>query len=77
MEVIKINMTKQLNKAELEKQKVLAFLDAEDSTVPSNPGIFNAKSEKGEFDELFESSIKEQDFKVGDVVTRFCSRSSI
>lgn len=62
-------MTKQLNKAELEKQKVLAFLDAEDSKVPANPGIFNAKSEKGDFENLFEASMKEQDFKVGDVVT--------
>ncbi|WP_415062820.1 30S ribosomal protein S1 [Bdellovibrio sp.] len=62
-------MTKQLNKAELEKQKVLAFLDAEDSKVPANPGILNAKSEKGDFENLFEASMKEQDFKVGDVVT--------
>lgn len=62
-------MTKQLNKAELEKQKVLAFLDAEDSKVPANPGILNAKSDKGDFENLFEASMKEQDFKVGDVVT--------
>ncbi len=62
-------MTKQLNKAELEKQKVLAFLDAEDSKVPANPGILNAKSEKGDFENLFAASMKEQDFKVGDVVT--------
>ncbi|WP_413584925.1 30S ribosomal protein S1 [Bdellovibrio sp. HCB274] len=63
-------MTKQLNKAELEKQKVLAFLDAEDSNVAANPGIYGAKkSDKGEFDSLFEASMKEQDFKVGDVVT--------
>ncbi|WP_374078579.1 30S ribosomal protein S1 [Bdellovibrio bacteriovorus] len=62
-------MTKQLNKAELEKQKVLAFLDAEDAKVPANPGILNAKSEKGDFENLFEASMKEQDFKVGDVVT--------
>lgn len=62
-------MTKQLNKAELEKQKVLAFLDEEDSKVPANPGIFNAKSDKGDFEDLFAASMKEQDFKVGDVVT--------
>lgn len=60
-------MTKQLNKAELEKQKVLAFLDAEDAKVPANPGITNAKAE-GDFENLFEASMKEQDFKVGDVV---------
>lgn len=62
-------MTKQLNKAALEKQKVLAFLDAEDAKVPANPGILTAKSEKGDFDKLFEASMQEQDFKVGDVVT--------
>ncbi|WP_374032294.1 30S ribosomal protein S1 [Bdellovibrio bacteriovorus] len=63
-------MTKQLNKAALEKQKVLAFLDAEDAKVPANPGILNAKADKGgDFDSLFEASMKEQDFKVGDVVT--------
>ncbi|XGC81708.1 30S ribosomal protein S1 [Bdellovibrio bacteriovorus] len=61
-------MTKQLNKAELEKQKVLAFLDAEDAKVPANPGILTAKAE-GDFNKLFEASMKEQDFKVGDVVT--------
>lgn len=64
---LKNNMTKQLNKAELEKQKVLAFLDAEDLKVPANPGISNAKAE-GEFENLFEASMKDQDFKLGDVV---------
>ena len=62
-------MTKQLNKAELEKQKVLAFLDAEDAKVPANPGLLTGKAEKGDFENLFEASMKEQDFKVGDVVT--------
>lgn len=62
-------MGKNLNKAELEKQKVLAFLDNEDAQVPENPGIYGTKAERGEFDKLFESSVKEQDFKVGDVVT--------
>jgi ribosomal protein S1 len=61
-------MGKTLNKAALEKQKVLAFLDAEDSKIPANPGIYG-KADKGEFDSMFEASMKEQDFKVGDVVT--------
>ena len=68
MEVNIINMGKTLNKAALEKQKVLAFLDAEDSKIPANPGIYG-KADKGEFDSMFEASMKEQDFKVGDVVT--------
>jgi small subunit ribosomal protein S1 len=62
-------MGKNLNKAELEKQKVLAFLDNEDDQVPENPGIYGTKAERGEFDSLFASSVQEQDFKVGDVVT--------
>ncbi len=63
-----IYMTKNLNKAELEKQKVLAFLDAEDSKVPANPGL-NVERIGSDFDKLFEASMKEQDFKVGDVVS--------
>jgi small subunit ribosomal protein S1 len=62
-------MGKNLNKAALEKQKVLAFLDAEDSNVPANPGIYGTQAGKGDFDKLFEASMQEQDFKVGDVVT--------
>lgn len=61
-------MAKNLNKAALEKQKVLAFLDAEDSNIPANPGMNNEKR-GSDFDKLFEASVKEQDFKVGDVVT--------
>jgi small subunit ribosomal protein S1 len=62
-------MGKNLNKAALEKQKVLAFLDAEDFSVPSNPGIYGSRAEKGDFDSLFEASVKDQDFNLGDVVT--------
>ena len=61
-------MSKQLNKAQLEKQKVLAFLDQADREVPSNPGLVFEKT-AGDFEELFNQSMKEQDFKVGDVVT--------
>jgi small subunit ribosomal protein S1 len=61
-------MTKTLNKAQSEKQKVLAFLDEADDQVPHNPGTENQKT-VGEFATLFELSMKDQDFKVGDVVT--------
>ena len=43
-------MGKNLNKAALEKQKVLAFLDAEDSKVPANPGIYG-NLDKGDFEQ--------------------------
>ncbi|MBK7960558.1 MAG: 30S ribosomal protein S1 [Bdellovibrionales bacterium] len=48
--------------------QVLAFLDAEDSSVPANPGEQTIRS-GSDFDKLFEASVKDQDFKVGDVVS--------
>lgn len=73
-------MAKQLTKSQKEKQAVLAFLDAEDAKIPSNPGDSIANSlasslsvsqgrPQSDFDKLFEASMKEQDFKVGDVVS--------
>lgn len=61
-------MSKQLNKAQSEKQKVLAFLDQADTQVPRNPGLVTEKAE-GEFGKLFEQQMKEQDFNPGDVVS--------
>ncbi len=60
-------MSKTLNKAQSEKQKVLAFLDLADKDVPHNPGTQVEKAT--EFQAMFEQSTKDQDFKVGDVVT--------
>ncbi len=61
-------MGKTLNKAEQERAKVLAFLDAEDSKIPANPGDRLGRT-AGDFDKMFEASMKEQDFKVGDIVS--------
>ncbi len=61
-------MSKNLTKSQLEKQKVLAFLDQADREVPANPGIHSEKN-AGEFESLFEQSSKEQNFNPGDVVT--------
>lgn len=60
-------MAKQLNKTETERAKVLAILDAEDEKVLSGGGFGSTKS--ADFDKLFSDSVREQDFKVGDVVT--------
>jgi small subunit ribosomal protein S1 len=59
------------SKAQIEREKVLAQLDAADNEVPQNPGIFNKSAYKnGEsFADLFEKSLDERDFKVGDIVT--------
>ncbi len=61
-------MNKTLSKSQKEKQSVLALLDAEDAKIPANPGLNNQAS-GGEFEQLFSASTKEQDFRVGDVVT--------
>ena len=61
-------MNKTLSKSQKEKQSVLAMLDAEDAKIPANPGLNNQAS-GGEFEQLFSASTKEQDFRVGDVVT--------
>ncbi len=46
-------MSKQLNKAEQERQKVLALLDAEDANV-----LTTTKQKATDFDKLFEASMK-------------------
>ncbi|MCB0406981.1 MAG: 30S ribosomal protein S1 [Bdellovibrionales bacterium] len=63
-------MAKTKSKAQLQKEQVLAQLDAGDKDVPSNPGSFGSEAAKSEsFANLFEQSLGERDFKVGDVVT--------
>jgi small subunit ribosomal protein S1 len=58
------------SKAQAERDKVLAMLDAADQEVPKNPGLFNVDVPKGQsFADLFEQSLDERDFKVGDIVT--------
>ncbi|MCC2677446.1 MAG: ribosomal protein [Pseudobdellovibrio sp.] len=61
-------MNKTLSKSQKEKQSVLALLDAEDAKIPANPGL-TSQASGGEFEKLFSASTKEQDFRVGDVVT--------
>ncbi len=61
-------MSKQLSKSERERLNVLALLDEADQQVPANPGD-EAPFKGQNFESLFEDSIKENDFKVGDVVS--------
>jgi small subunit ribosomal protein S1 len=61
-------MSRQQSKAQQEKAKVLALLDLADSDVPHNPGV-ETKSALSDFEKLFTESMKEQDFKAGDIVT--------
>jgi small subunit ribosomal protein S1 len=63
-----MNVTKQVSKAEQERLKVLALLDQADQEVAANPGM-DSNQAKGDFAQLFEESQKEQQFKVGDIVT--------
>ena len=60
-------MTRQLSKAQQERAKVLAMLDQGDKDVPRNPGI-EALGLSADFESLFQAAVKEQDFKVGDIV---------
>ena len=61
-------MNKVLSKRDQEKLSVLAMLDAEDAKIPANPGLTKQPT-SAEFKELFAASSKDQDFKVGDVVS--------
>lgn len=54
------------SKAQLAREQVLAALDAADSEVPANPGMIAGAN--GDFASLFEKSLGERDFKVGDIV---------
>lgn len=58
-------MAKQLNKTETERAKVLSILDAGDAEILKD-GPSGSKSL--DFEKLFSDSVKQQDFKVGDVV---------
>ncbi len=61
--------SKNKSRAQLEREKILAQLDAADKEVPQNPGLFNVQAKAGEsFSDLFEKSLDERDNKVGDIV---------
>jgi small subunit ribosomal protein S1 len=61
--------SKSKSRAQSEREKILAQLDAADKDVPQNPGLFNQSGKSGEsFSDLFEKSLGERDNKVGDIV---------
>ncbi len=62
--------SKSKSKAQIEREKVLALLDAADKEVPENPSLFRQAGKAAEsFADLYQTSLSEQDFKVGDTVT--------
>jgi small subunit ribosomal protein S1 len=64
-----LNTQKNISKSKAELAKVMAMLDMGDADVPHNPGLdATAKAAGNEFSKLFEASVKDQDFKPGDVV---------
>lgn len=72
--MVDTNNSKNKSKAQIEREKVLAVLDEADKEVPENPGIFELENANGgaaseSFADMFEQSLQERDFKVGDVVT--------
>jgi small subunit ribosomal protein S1 len=57
------------SRAQVEREKILAQLDAADKEVPQNPGLFTTAAKNGEsFADMFEKSLTERDFKIGDIV---------
>ncbi len=60
-------MSKTQTKSQQDRARLLAMLDAADAEVPLNPGL-DSKSPGDDFAKLFEQSLKEQSFRVGDVV---------
>jgi len=61
--------SKNKSRAQAEREKILAQLDAADSEVPQNPGLFNVQVKAGEsFADLFNESLATSDNKVGDIV---------
>jgi small subunit ribosomal protein S1 len=61
--------SKNKSRAQAEREKILAQLDAADKEVPQNPGLFNLTNKEGDtFSDLFEKSLSERDNKVGDIV---------
>lgn len=60
---------KNKSRAQIERETLLAQLDAADKDVPQNPGLFNLTAKAGEsFADMFEKSVGERDFKLGDIV---------
>ncbi|MEZ4871543.1 MAG: 30S ribosomal protein S1 [Bdellovibrionales bacterium] len=57
---------KHKSKAQVAREKVLAQLDELDKEIPENPGASEASG--GSFADLYEDSLRDRDFKVGDVV---------
>jgi small subunit ribosomal protein S1 len=56
-------------KSQAAREAVLAVLDAADKEVPANPGLVRSTNGNGEeFASLFEQSLGERDFRVGDIV---------
>ena len=60
-------MTQKVSKAKEKELNVLAMLDAQDANVESNPGAL-ANTKDSEFGSMFESSMQDNNYKVGDVV---------
>ena len=63
-----IQESKNKSKAQIEREKVLAVLDAADAEVPDNPGFEDDEGQGESFAQLYEQSLENRDFKIGDVV---------
>ncbi|MEK6556273.1 MAG: S1 RNA-binding domain-containing protein, partial [Bdellovibrionota bacterium] len=57
-------------KAKVQREKLLAALDQEDASIPSNPSLFPMDNKNSEsFETLFSATEEKGAFKVGEVVS--------
>ena len=64
-----LSMSDVKNKSKKTKAEVLALLDSLDKDVPSNRSLFSSQDpEKNEFKQIFDDTIKAQEFKAGQII---------
>jgi len=65
---LSITEVKNKTKAQIDREKVMALLDAGDADVAENPGIADSYASDESFATLYVDSLTDRDFNVGDVV---------
>ena len=60
---------KGLTKAQVNRQKIIEMLDAEDKAVRANPSLDSEMKTSESFENMFNASLTDRDYKVGDVVS--------
>ena len=64
---VRMEEERKKSQSEERKTKILSILDEGDKDFPDNPGMFSSK-DSTEFEKLYNDVLKNQEFKVGDIV---------